>query len=506
MKNLLITTALVASFAATAQAAPAPHTMMMTGGTMALMDVMDPADRTFSETSYTSNDGWLYTYTTIQANGLPDDTIDTSVVFSNDPADTHTVEANGFYQLESSPYYVEVTSISPPAEVPVTFSVDSYDGEFFYGLKFEHADDPTLSSAPRLAPGALSLSDFATGLANGVDGHDTLRIDFQADSAQVLTELQAAVDAYEEAERDRQAQADRDAERNFADPVVHQDWTEVSRVVIEESRVEGEVVLGTAKTKYVSQTRVDTITAEAARITEERIMRVVVTDGDGDHVRNDDTTETRTRTEGGRVYQQTVNLGSVINPAYLAAKRALEKEIHDGFESGRELKGTFGPHDVEVTLNLDIGGIQAAKKFVKTESTVSHDLSAHVEPRVGLFGIGKGNYIGYQAGVEVGASVQKHDSRTKVTVGYDSGTHFHVQGSHNGFKGVGGNGQTDDAAFVETTVDLKDIFVNATTLNARVDSEGRKGVTIKDESGYSLGVQEGTDGHTKVTAGYSIKF
>ena len=214
------------------------------------------------------------------------------------------------------------------------------------------------------------------------------------------------------------------------------------------------------------------------------------------------TTEVVTRTFDDVV----IATRTIINPAYLAAKRALEKEITSGFESGRELKGTFGPHDVDVTLNLDIGGIQVAKKFEKTHSTVSHDLSAHVEPRVGLFGIGKGNYIGYNAGVEVGASVQKQGSRTKTTIGYDSGTHFHVQGSHNGFSGVGGNGQTDDAAFIESTIDLKDITVNDTTVSARVDSEGRKGVTIKDKSGYSLGIQEGTDGHTKLTAGYSIKF
>ena len=297
-------------------------------------------------------------------------------------------------------------------------------------------------------------------------------------------------------------QAARDAERNLAEAVVHQDWTEVNRVVIEESRVEGEVVLGTAKTKYVNQTRVDTVTAEATRITEERIMRIVVTDGDGDHVRNDDTTETRTRTEGGRVYQQTVNLGSIINPAYLAAKRALEKEIHDGFESGEKLKGTFGPHDVEVTVNLDIGGVQAAKKFETTHSNLSHDLSAHATPRVGLFGIGKGNYIGYHAGVELGASVQKQGSDAKVTVGYDSGDHFHVQGSHNGFSGAGGNGQTDDALFAEASAPVDDF----TTAKVRVDSEGRESVTLQDERGYSLGLARGTDGHTSITAGYKLKF
>ena len=357
------------------------------------------------------------------------------------------------------------------------------------------------------------------------DATTTENVDYTTDEERTFRDIIfPSVDLRNQAERTVLA-AERDADRNFADAVVHQDWTEMSRTGGEESTEitygdpEGGVVTdnSAAKSKYlttrtsaVTRNVITTVTVGAIIATEERIMRVVVTNGDSDHVRNDDTTESRevtvvagTSTSSTDVeVVTTASSVTVINPAYLAAKRALEKEIHDGFESGEKLKGTFGPHDVEVTVNLDIGGVQAAKKFETTHSNLSHDLSAHATPRVGLFGIGKGNYIGYHAGVELGASVQKQGSDAKVTVGYDSGDHFHVQGSHNGFSGAGGNGQTDDALFAEASAPVDDF----TTAKVRVDSEGRESVTLQDERGYSLGLSRGTDGHTSITAGYKIKF
>ena len=295
-----------------------------------------------------------------------------------------------------------------------------------------------------------------------------------------------------------------DPEDTVSDP----DFTEVegSRTGGVVTIVEGEEQYDTtSKSKYVNFYRVDLKAVTAVTATFARTLEYTVNgdrDADTPESLQERETETRIVVRAINGEEVRVSLGSRINPAYLAAKRALEKEIHDGFESGEKLKGTFGPHDVEVTVNLDIGGIQAAKKFETTHSNLSHDLSAHATPRVGLFGIGKGNYIGYHAGVELGASVQKQGSDAKVTVGYDSGDHFHVQGSHNGFSGAGGNGQTDDALFAEASAPVDDF----TTAKVRVDSEGRESVTLQDERGYSLGLARGTDGHTSITAGYKLKF
>ena len=185
----------------------------------------------------------------------------------------------------------------------------------------------------------------------------------------------------------------------------------------------------------------------------------------------------------------------VIDYRALAAndlRSIVERDLE--FSNSLTAKDVFGfTHEI----NTSAAGYTVSLKLEKNYKTTSHDLSAYIEPRVGLVGIFGKDYVGIHTGAEYGASAKSLKGNFKTSFGLDTGEHYEIKGDHNGFSGLRINGKTDSFAFGE----VAHTSDNGLTSSVRSDTNGV--TTFKTSNGlFSFSIND----EAKAQAGINLKF
>ena len=260
------------------------------------------------------------------------------------------------------------------------------------------------------------------------------------------------------------------------------EWSQISfhggKEVEVSATYKGKTITGTAVTdRYITEARTRTVivngdedeTAPAGELRQRRTR--LVSENNEDSVR--------------------AALLADLKVQFVAAANKLSDKIGNDIKHGQKLTGKFDAFTL--VINTATAGVEIRKEFVVAKAGVDR---LTITPRLGVGGIGK-DYNYTSAGAEIAyENTEVRDLLIKL--GYDTGTHFDfTDGKLDGFRGLGGNGNTGDYGFVEIHQGASDEI----KVTVRHDTQGDYKVGLR-KGPYSASVNQ--DGQVEVN--YTVKF